>query len=139
MTKIYTPELLFYQKLGELFYAVAAADKVVRKAEYDALEKLVEEEWKSKSDYEDEFGINAAYQIAIVFEWFDYEQIEVNGCFEDFSYYYKNHKDKFSKKRKKLILKTARKIANAFAKTNKSELILITKLELLFNKKEQLS
>ena len=28
------PQVLFYQKIGELFYAVAASDKVVKKAEY---------------------------------------------------------------------------------------------------------
>ena len=35
------PELLFYQKMGELFYAIAAADNVVRESEYGALKNLV--------------------------------------------------------------------------------------------------
>ena len=133
MNNLPAPELLFYQNLGELFYAVAATDKVVRKVEYEALAQLVEEQWQSMDDYEDEFGTDAAYQIAIVFEWFDYEQMEAKDCFEDFTHYYKHHKNMFSQDRKDLIVKTVRKIANAFAGTNKSELILITKLEMLFS------
>ena len=35
----------FYQKLGELFYAIAAADKVVEKLEYDALRRIIAEQW----------------------------------------------------------------------------------------------
>jgi len=132
MEKINTPELLFYQNIGELFYAVAAADNVVREAEYKELTRFVEEEWKSMDDYQDTFGTDAAYQIAIVFEWFDYERMEADDCFESFSNYYKNHKKLFSEKRKKLIVKTVQKIASSFNGTNKSELIMITKLQLLF-------
>jgi len=135
MNKVSTPELLFYQKLGELFYAVAASDKIVREAEYKTLTQLVEEEWKEMDDYEDQFKSDAAYQISIVFEWFDYERMDADDCFEGFSEYYKEHINLFSEKRKKLILKTVKKIANAFSGFNKSELIMITNLELLFNKK----
>lgn len=135
MSKINTPELLFYQKLGELFYAIAASDKIVREAEYKALTKLVEEEWKVMDDYEDDFKTDAAYQISIVFEWFDYERMDGNDCYESFVDYYKEHKNLFSEKRKDLILQTAKKIAFAFRAANKSELIMLTKLELLLNKK----
>lgn len=134
MDKVNKPELLFYQKLGELFYAIAASDKVVRETEYKALTQLVEEEWKSMDDYEDQFKTDAAYQISIVFEWFDYERMDADDCFDSFREYFKDYKDLFSEKRKKLILKTVHKIADAFNGTNKSELIMLTKLELLFKK-----
>jgi len=134
MNKVNTPELLFYQKLGELFYAIAASDKIVREAEYKALTILVEEEWKQMDEYEDQFGTDASYQISIVFEWFDYERMDAEDCFESFSEYYKDHKKLFSEKRKELILKTVQKIANSFNGTNKSELVMITKLQLIFKK-----
>ncbi len=134
MNKVSTPELVFYQKIGELFYAVAASDKVVRKVEYQALTELVETEWKSMDDYEDQFKTDAAYQIAIVFEWFDYEGMDAEDCFSSFKDYYLEHKNLFHGKRKELILKTASKIANAFNKTNKSELIILSKLESLLKK-----
>ena len=134
MEKISATELVFYQKLGELFYAIAASDKVVREAEYKTLTQIVEERWKQIDDYEDQFGSDAAYQISIVFEWYDYEQMDADDCFTSFSDYYMEHKSLFSELRKNLILNTAHSIAEAFAGTNKSELIMIAKLELLFNK-----
>ena len=128
------PQVLLYQEIGQLFYAIAAADKVVRQAEYDALRNLVKVEWSSMDEYTDEFGVNAVYQMEIVFDWFDYEQLDANDCFESFAHYYKNHKNLFSETKKQLIWKTANSIANAFAGTNKSELILLTKLHFLLQK-----
>ena len=115
------PQLLFYQKMGELFYAIAAADKVVRKTEYDMLKKIVSEQWKDLDDYEDPFHTDAAYQIEVVFDWFDYEQLDANDCFDSFA------------ERKKLIWKTANAIAGSFAGKNKSELIMLAKLKNLLS------
>ncbi len=134
MSIIHTSEIVFYQKLGELFYAVAASDKVVHEAEYKVLTTLVEKEWKQMDAYQDQFGADAAYQISIVFEWFDYERMDANDCFESFSEYYKEHKKLFTGQRKKLVLSTVKQIANAFAGSNKSELMMSAKLQLLFNK-----
>ncbi|PKA84496.1 hypothetical protein ATE92_2688 [Ulvibacter sp. MAR_2010_11] len=134
MEKVSSPELLFYQKIGELFYAVAASDKIVREAEYKMLTQLVEDQWKKQDDFEDQFGTDAAYQISIVFEWFDYERMDANDCFESFVDYYKDHKNLFSEKRKDLIMNTVKSIADAFNGSNKSELIMITNLQILLNK-----
>jgi hypothetical protein len=132
MIKDSAPQLLFYQKLGELFYAIAASDKVVREAEYKILTHLVEEAWTKMDTYKDAFNSDAAYQISIVFEWFDYEQMDAEDCFESFSNYYKDHTNIFTAPRKELILKTLSSIANAFSGVNKSELIMLAKTQLLF-------
>ncbi len=58
----------FYQKLGKLFYAIAASDQVVRKVEHDKLKEIIKTEWLSVDDYEDDFHTDAAYQIEIVFD-----------------------------------------------------------------------
>ncbi|MAP80801.1 MAG: hypothetical protein CL526_06900 [Aequorivita sp.] len=123
------PQLLFYQKMGELFYAIAAADKVVHKEEYKTLKKLVLEKWKNLDDYEDPFHTDAAYQIEVVFDWFDYEQLDANDCFEDFVDYKKENNKYFTEERKKLIWQTANAIASSFAGKNKSELIMLAKLK----------
>jgi hypothetical protein len=57
--------LAFYQKTGELFYAIAAADKVVRKSEYQSLKKMVQSDWKDLDDLQDEYGVDAAYQLKV--------------------------------------------------------------------------
>jgi len=125
------PQLVFYQKMGELFYAIAAADKVVRKTEYDALKKIVTEEWKNLDEYEDSFQTDAAYQIEVVFDWFDYEQLDAGDCFESFADYKNDNPQLFTPERKDLIWRTANTIANAFAGKNKSELIMLAKLKML--------
>jgi len=125
------PQVLFYQKLGELFYAIAAADKVVRKTEYDVLRNMVVSQWKDLDDYEDAFHTDAAYQIEIVFDWFDHEHLLAEDCFNNFKEYKKEHEALFIPKRKKLIWKTAEAIAGAFSEKNKSELIMLAKLKML--------
>lgn len=130
------PQLLFYQKMGELFYAIAAADNVVKEAEYNELKKTVNEKWKDLDDYEDSFQTDAAYQIEIVFDWFDYEELDANDCFDSFSEYYLENKTLFNEERKKLIWDTANAIAGAFAGKNKSELIMLAKLRNLLADKQ---
>ena len=131
MENLDKPQLLFYQKMGELFYAVAAADKVVRKEEYDILKKMVLEQWKNLDDYEDPFHTDAAYQIEVVFDWFDYEQLDANECFESFADYKKDNPKLFTKERNELIWKTADAIASSFSGKNKNEIIMLNKLKAL--------
>jgi hypothetical protein len=128
------PQVLFYQKIGELFYAVAASDKVVKKAEYHALQNMVAKRWKDMDEFEDSFHTDAAYQIEIVFDWFDYEHLDADDCFESFKNYYVDHKSLFTEERKKLIWETADSIASSFSGKNKAELIMLAKIKLLFEK-----
>ncbi len=132
MQEIVEPELIFYQKVGELFYAIAAADKVVRKEEYERLCELVVSHWKNFENTKDEFGTNAAYQIEVVFDWFDHEQADAKECYEGFKDYFEAHPKLFTTERKQLILETANAIANSFAGKNKAELMILAKLKLLF-------
>ncbi|MGO3183562.1 MAG: hypothetical protein ACTIJ9_12105 [Aequorivita sp.] len=125
------PQLLFYQKMGELFYAIAAADKVVREEEYNTLKNMVLKQWKDLDDYEDPFHTDAAHQIEIVFDWFDYEQLDANDCFDSFADYKKENPKLFTQERKELIYKTADAIASSFAGKNKSEVIMLAKLKIL--------
>ncbi|HLV91494.1 MAG TPA: hypothetical protein VKX34_00110 [Aequorivita sp.] len=115
--------------MGELFYAIAAADKVVKEEEYKALKDLVSSEWKKLDSSKDQFNSNAVSQIEVVFDWFDYEQLDANDCFDSFADYKKAHPALFTEERKKIIWDTANAIASAFAGKNKSELIMLAKLK----------
>ncbi|MEM7185509.1 MAG: hypothetical protein AAF466_02525 [Bacteroidota bacterium] len=128
-------QVVFYQKIGELFYAMAAVDNVVRVKEYEALKNLVLTEWTSIDEYKDEFDTDAVFQMEIVFEWFEYEDMDAEQCFDDFKEFYKEHPSLFTQKRKDLIWRTVNAIANAFAGTNKAELIMLTQLHLLMQDK----
>lgn len=133
MESMEKPQLLFYQKMGELFYAIAAADKIVRETEYLALKELVTTEWKNLDASKDPFHSDAVSQIEVVFDWFDYEQLDANDCFDSFANYRKTNPNLFTEERKKLILQTANSIASSFAGKNKSELIMLAKLKIILN------
>jgi len=125
-------EIKFYQSLGKLFYAIAASDKIVREAEVETLIQLVKSKWVPMDDFEDEFHLDAAYQIDTVFDWLNCEGgLKADSCFEEFTYFKKTHESLFTKKRKQLIWKTCNAIANSFSGKNKSEVIILAKLKMV--------
>ncbi|MBD0835597.1 hypothetical protein ICJ84_09125 [Aestuariibaculum suncheonense] len=124
-----------YQNLGKLFYAMASADDSVNKAEFDKLKVLVKKHWLNLDNLEDDYGSDAAYEIEIVFDWLKSQKYTDNDrCFNDFVAYKNSQPHLFTPKLKKLILKTANAIAAAFSGINKSELIMMAKLDLELKK-----
>lgn len=122
-----------YQHIGYLFYAMAAADEQVVRAEIDTLKQLAKRDWLPIDDTNDRYGSDAAYQIEIVFDWLQIDSKKsANDCYRLFERYYLAHQSLFSPELKQLILRTAEAIANSFAKKNKSELMLLAKLSILF-------
>lgn len=121
----------FYQNLGKLFYAIAMADSSIHVKEIDKLKSFIRKYWLEVDDIEDEYGEDAAFQIESVFDWLlEYEK-DAEQCFNEFEDFYKNHLSKFTSYIKVLILDTANAIANASYGKNKSELIRLTKLQML--------
>jgi len=121
----------FYQNLGKLFYAIAAVDKNVREEEYDKLKEIVKTEWLAVDKIEDDFHTDAAYQIEIVFDWlYKEEKLDAKMWFDDFIAYKVEQPHLFPKVIKQLILKTANAVAASFLGKNKSELIMLAKLEM---------
>lgn len=127
--------LKFYRNLGKLFYAIAATDGTVRPIEIEKLKTFVKEHWLDIDDIEDVFGVDAAYQIEVVFDWLNYdEEMDVDACYNDFVVYKNKQIYLFNDEVKKLILKTGSGIAHAFSDINKSELILMAKLDMELKK-----
>jgi hypothetical protein len=125
----------FYEILGKLFYAIAAVDGVVKPTEFNKLKDIVKTKWLSVDDTEDHFHTDAAYQIEIVFDWLN-EQNNLNSdkLFNDFVAYKNEQTHFFSQPIKILIIKTAHEIADSFSGKNKSELILLAKLDIELKK-----
>jgi len=119
----------FYRNLGKLFYAIAAADNNVNDIEYNKLKDIVKAEWLTVDDIEDSFGTDTSHQIEIVFDWLrNEEEYDADYCFNNFINYKKTNEHLFTNKIKQLILKTADVIASSFSGKNKSELIMLAKL-----------
>ena len=121
----------FYQNLGRLFYAIAAADGVIKKEEVDALKKVVREEWLNLDEYTDSFGTDSAFQIEIIFDWLDANKPDPKNAFQTFLDFHTGHKDLFTSDINEKILATSRNIAAAFRGKNKSELVMLAKLQSL--------
>ncbi|GAA4280961.1 hypothetical protein [Gaetbulibacter aestuarii] len=125
----------FYQNLGKLFYAVAAADRQVRDAEFDKLKTLVKNQWLDVDPITDEFDTDAAYEIEIVFDFLKSEErMNIYSYYKDFVDYKNEQPHLFTPEVKQLILKTANAIAASFSGINKSELILLAKLDMELKK-----
>lgn len=122
----------FYQNLGKLFYAVTMADHSVHMKELEKLNEVVRDHWLNVDDIEDEYGTDAAFQISTVFDWLLEYAKEGEEIYEEFEQFYTDHKVLFSPEVKSLTMSTSRAIASAFAGSNKAELILLGRLELLF-------
>ncbi len=121
----------FYQNLGKLFYAVAIADHSVHIKEIDRLKAVVREHWLQLDDIVDEYGTDAAFQIETVFDWLLENEKNSEECYEAFEEFFNDYQKLFNEEVKNLTMTTARSIAGAFAGSNKSELIVLGKLQLL--------
>jgi hypothetical protein len=126
----------FYQELGKIFYAIAAADEVVKKEELETLRALVRSEWLDLDQTFDEFGTDLAYQIDVVFDWLDDKKAKANAldALKSLEAFKKDHPSMFTPLVNDLILKTARAIMSSFHGNNKSELVVMSRLEVLLTK-----
>jgi len=122
----------FYENLGKLFFSVAMVDGAVHIKELDKLKELVKEDWLAIDALEDQYNTDAAYQIISVFDWLlEYEKSSEH-CFKVFVDFYKDNSSLFTENIKSLIMQTANEIASCYAQKNKSELVILAKLRLLF-------
>jgi hypothetical protein len=119
----------FYQHLGKVFYCIAAIDKTVRKEEIKTLVATVKKDWLPLENSLDTFGTDSAYQIEIVFDWLSVNNWDYDEVIPDFKIFRREHKSLFTPETNRLILKTANAIANAFARKNKTEHLLISQLD----------
>ncbi|MFD2533845.1 hypothetical protein ACFSQS_01915 [Gelatiniphilus marinus] len=127
--------LLFYQNLGKICYAVAAADKEVHPLEHTKLKELVKKHWLDTAIVKGTCSSNAAYHIELVFNSLNNKNnLDAHTCFKDFVAYKNLHKHLFTTKIRRLILKTTSEIAHAYSGINKSELIMLAKLDIELKK-----
>ncbi len=114
----------FYQALGHLFYAVVAADKSVRSEEVAALSKLLDSEWSMET--------KTAHPVQIVFKQLVQKGMEAKEALAHFKNYKETNQQLFTEATRIRVWKTVNTLAESVAGKNKSELILLSKLSVLF-------
>jgi hypothetical protein len=123
----------FYQQLGRVFYGIAAADKNVREEEILRLDEIVRNYWLPLENTFDNFDVDSAYQIEIVFAWLnnnDWNKEDILGKFKDFK---EEHPSLFGYKNRLLIQGTAQAIAKSFYGENKAEGVFLKKLKAILS------
>ena len=125
-----TPEIenLFYQNLGKLFYAIAAADKVVREEEVNILKQIVNTDWLFLDGTKNKTEIDSMRHIKIIFNQLTEQKQNANDCLAEFKFFKITHENLFTTNVKQQIWKTANAIVTAFSRRNKSELVMLTEL-----------
>lgn len=118
-----------YQKLGSLFYAIAMADKNVRKTEEKALMEKINSIWLPLENTRDEFGTDAAYYIFFVFDHLQNEDAQADAAFDEFARYYHEHAASIDSEAKANIMQTAEAIADAYHRKNKQESAYLKRLK----------
>lgn len=125
----------FYQNLGKLFYAIAAIDKTVRAEEFETLQKLVNKYWINQDIVANNSKKDLGNVITDTFKWLsEDDEYSAEDCYNSFIRFKKQNESIFNSKMNTLILKTAGKIATSFSNQNKSELIMLAKLNIELKK-----
>ncbi|EDP70427.1 hypothetical protein FBALC1_06708 [Flavobacteriales bacterium ALC-1] len=135
MIKHQNTKIKFYQNLGKLFYAIAASDSVVREEEFNKLKELIKKDWFQTDIIDSDSMIEGEKAILNTFKWLnDDNEYDAETCYKSFISFKSNNKKLFNSNVNSLILKTVAKIAASFSGQNKSELIMLAKLNLEFKK-----
>lgn len=135
MVDIKNNNIEFYQNLGKLFYAIAAADHNVRKEELDTLQDMVNRDWLAPNSIDANFNRDIENAIVNTFKWLnDDNEYSAETCYKSFVRFKKNHETLFSDKIKTRIMTTAGKIAASFSGSNKSELMILAQLNIELKK-----
>jgi len=120
---------VFFQKTGKVLFAIAMADRKIAPKEYEALQGLIQEEWKLS--FFEENGLKNIKQMKNVFDW----MIENPKLGDEILAEYKEFKNEnlalFTPGIKDFVYKTANRIAGSYANKNKSELIILAKLHFI--------
>lgn len=120
---------VFFQKTGEVLFAIAISDKKIAPEEYEALQDLIQEELKLSSLGKNE--IKHINQMKNVFDWMIKNPKSADEILDEYKKFKNENPALFTPKIKYFIYKTANRIAGSYANKNKSELILLAKLHFI--------
>ena len=119
---------LFYQKLGKLLYAVAAADEKVTPQERIALNNEIRERLLHKERDTDGYGTNEAWLTDFSFETAEDLLLAPSESFQEFLDFAKLYKNELSEDEIEICLRLSDHMANAYHQINKKENKILSQL-----------
>lgn len=121
----------FYKELGNLFYAIAAADKKISEKEKKALDEEVQFAWKHYDHTTDRFGSDRAYLIEFEFETMEDMDEPAESAFSSFQSFFTEYAAEIDQPTRTRIFNSARHIAEGLRKINQDELAYLLRLKKL--------
>ncbi|MBK9380165.1 MAG: hypothetical protein IPN39_02390 [Chitinophagaceae bacterium] len=119
----------FYKELGNLFYAIAAADKKIRPEERNILHEEILYAWKHHDHSMDRFGSDRAFLIEFEFETMEDEFETAENAFLSFVRFFKENENEIDIANRIKIFNSARHIAESVRKINADELGYLLRLK----------
>jgi len=120
--------------IGYVVYAVASADNHVALEEKKIAHDLINEHWTLLADNEDPFGVRALDFVDKIIVSFDEDHLDSEKAFDSFKKIFEEQKNDFTPEIKQFILDLCIKVGSAFNQMNKSELVLLSRIEMLLKK-----
>lgn len=120
-----------YKELGNLFYAIAAADKKIRPEEKKTLHEEILYAWKNHENSTDRFGSDRAYLIEFEFETLEDDFVTAENAYNLFESYFIDHEREIDSASRVKIFNSARHIAESVRKINHEELGYLIRLKTL--------
>lgn len=117
--------------IGYVVYAVASADNHVALEEKKIAHDLINEHWTLLADNEDPFGVLALDFVDKIIVSFDEDHLDSDKAFDSFKEIFEEQKNEFTPEIKQFILDLCIKVGSAFNQMNKSELVLLSRIEIL--------
>jgi hypothetical protein len=119
--------------IAYMAYAVACADHHVDEVERKAIHSFIDEHWQLLADEEDPFAAQTLDFVDKMIPALEANQMSSEEAFNHFKEMFEAKKELFSAELKTFIIQLCIRTGAAFNQMNKSELVLISRLELLLH------
>jgi hypothetical protein len=117
--------------IAYLAYAVASADHHVDQTERKAIHSFIDEHWQLLADAEDPFGARTLDFVDKMIPALEVNNMSSEEAFNHFKEMFEAKKGLFSPELRSFIVQLCIRTGAAFNQMNKSELVLISRVELL--------
>ncbi len=119
----------FARCCGYAVYAVAYADKSIEQAERAAIHLFLNENWMELADSSDPFGVKSIEFIEQMMDALVSDKLNSELAYERFKELFDSLQNLLSSNQQKFMLNLCIKVGNAFNRMNKSELVLLSRIE----------
>ena len=121
----------FYKELGNLFYSIAASDKIIDESERKKLDEEVQFAWRHYDHSTDRFGTDRAFLIEFEFETMEEEMVPAEKAYQSFKDYFEENEKQIDGLTRKRIFNSAIHIAESVRKVNSAEHKYLSRLKKL--------